>query len=175
MAKDQSLIELQKSKNFVHALDGDAHEFFMSFWTPDVTYSKVKARMHRVYNSPPSSRRSSPTRDSLDFDTSMRANDLTDPELTLRKLIEHINQSCERLRPEYGSPLHRCGYLSNAVTPKTWSVVPLTETDAEGDPLGWHALQTKLKHALQHHLKESKRPSPEDEPLYVRHARAHIL
>ena len=72
--------------------------------------------------------------DSLKLDTFMRTNDASDPELTLRNLIEHVNQSCERLRPEYGSPLHRSGYLSNAVIPKTWSVVPLSETKADSDP-----------------------------------------
>ena len=91
VAEDQNLTELQKSNNFVYAHDGVAHDFFISFWTPDVTYSEVKARMHRAYNSPAIQSKIKSDMDSLDFDTFMRANDLIDPELTLRKLIEHIN------------------------------------------------------------------------------------
>ena len=120
----------------------------MSIWKPNITYSDVKARMHRVYKSPSIQAKIKSDMDSLDCDTFIRVNDLNDQELALRKLIEHINQSYERLRSEYGSPLHRCGYISSEVTAKTSSVVPLSETNADYDLLGWHALHTKLKHAL---------------------------
>ena len=135
VAENQSLTELQKSKNFVYALDGNTYEFFMPFSTPDVTTSEVKTGMHRAYNSLAIKSTIKSEMYSLDLDTFMRTSDLNDQELALRKLAEHINQSCERLRPEYGSLLHRCGALSSAETPKTWSVVSLSETNADGDPL----------------------------------------
>ena len=104
--------------------------------------------MHRAYNSFVIQSTIQSDMDSLDVDTFMRANDLNDQELAIRKLVEYINQSYERLRSEYGTPLHRCGYISSEVTAKTWSVFPLSGTNADYDLLGWHALDTKLKHAL---------------------------
>ena len=66
---------------------------FHVLFDPVMAYSEVKARMHRAYNFPAIKATIKSNMDSLDFDTFMRTNDMSDPELALRKMIEHVNQS----------------------------------------------------------------------------------
>ena len=103
MAEYQSLPELQKSRKLVYDLGDDAYEISISFLAPDVKYNDVKARMKFAYNSPAVLPTAKSDLDWFHRDTFMRTNDFTDPESVFRKRIGHIEKSCERLRPEYGS------------------------------------------------------------------------
>ena len=72
----------------------------MSFWNSTTTYLEVKTQIHRAYNSPAIQSTIRPEMETLDFDKLMRPKDIEEQDTALVKLIERINHSCERLRPE---------------------------------------------------------------------------
>ena len=67
------------SQNFVYTPEGDALEYFTSFWKPKMQYEEVKHRMQRAYNSPAMQAIIKSEMDSLDIDRFVRSKDISDP------------------------------------------------------------------------------------------------
>ena len=65
---------------------------------------------------------------------------------------------------------HLRGYLSSVIAPTNWSVVQLSKTTGEDDPIRLHLLQTKLKHAIKHYIKSTRCAGASTDELYVRQA-----
>lgn len=112
---------------FVNALADSARQHFLTHCSPTMPFDQIVQNLKRHYNSDSRKLQLQSEVDSLELQSFMSKNQITDASACLTKLVDHVHALAPQLPEGFGNDSHKSRYLRRAVMRLEWAQHPISQ------------------------------------------------